>query len=77
MSPFKVYKIDNDYIVLREDAPIPAVGQDWYARSASEALSYVAMQCRAHGIKTQTVGIVPNELASVELIQSHGFRAIF
>jgi len=69
----KVYKIDKEYIVLREDEEIPAVGQEAYHCSPSAAL--IAFR-DATVDRLKDFEFEPNDHASKELIEKFGFTAV-
>lgn len=69
----KVYKIDRSYIILVEDAPIPAKGQAFYGhRTAKQALDAARSEAEDAGAQGTDVCITPNEHASRELITACG-----
>lgn len=77
--PLKVYKVDREYILLREDDPIPAVGEIPYYRSPEAAFSALADQIADHiedGASHRAVQIEPNEHADSALIEKYGFTVV-
>lgn len=74
----QVYKIDNNYIILKEDAPIPALGEKFYYPTPGAALRALAEEVADHepeGANPSDIHIAPNQWADAELIRSYGFSA--
>jgi hypothetical protein len=69
----KVYKVDNSFIILREDETIPALGEvSFVHRTARQALEGARMEAESWGAKGADVCITPNEHADRETIISCG-----
>lgn len=71
----QVYKIDNDYIVLREDAQIPAVRERTYSRSPAQALRGMRDDIEYGGHSVKGIKIMANEFADKAMIEKYGFTA--
>lgn len=74
----QVYKIDDKYIVLREDEAIPAVGQRIFANTPHGALLQVRRDFEGGagpdcGAKLGDIAILPNAHASADDIRAAGF----
>lgn len=73
-KPHVVTKVDDDYILLRLDQPIPALGQASFSRSVRSCLSDQLEKIKDHGMaEPSDVHILPNEHADANLIRSFGF----
>ena len=77
--PLKIYKVDAQYILLREDDPIALLGERAYHRTPGAALQVLARQIEDHindGASYRAVRIEPNEHADRALIEKYGFTAV-
>lgn len=66
--PFaQVYKVDDDFIVLDPDQPIPPAGSTGYGRTSAEALA-------AHAHYGDAAPVLPSRWASPVMIQQAGLQ---
>jgi hypothetical protein len=75
----KVCRVDQQYILLREDAPIPMLNERPYYQTPAGALSALADEIADHiqdGASHKSVLVEPNEYASRALIEKYGFTAV-
>lgn len=72
MKPWQICKADRNYILVRIDDPIPALGERFFHGSVRAALQAARDETLDMGFDPADVMVLPNTFASAELIKSFG-----